>query len=269
MNRYCHTGFSQIRKLYEQHRADVDCALVRSMEIQDTSGMQGEPLPYSLQSDWLITCVILFCFFLICYALRNGRKYLYQHFKDFFKQKERASLFDDAAGSNFRYTLALSCTCCILCGLFIYDYFAYFRPELIHTVPRPFLLGIYVASVLLMVCVKWLVYLFVNWVFFEKEQNTRWITSYFDLLGGCGLVLFPVSLLTVYFDLPSGTFLPIVLFLLVCSKILLFYKCIRNFFNRFYGSLHLILYFCALEIAPLLFLWKGLVYVNNLLILKF
>lgn len=55
----------------------------------------------------------------------------------------------------------------------------------------------------------------------------------------------------------------------ISFKILLFYKCIRNFFNHFHGILHLILYFCTLEIIPLLFLWKGLIYINNIFILKF
>ncbi len=47
------------------------------------------------------------------------------------------------------------------------------------------------------------------------------------------------------------------------------YKCIRNFFPHIHGSFHLILYFCALEIVPDLFLWKGIGFINNVLILKF
>ncbi|MCF2576759.1 DUF4271 domain-containing protein, partial [Phocaeicola barnesiae] len=43
----------------------------------------------------------------------------------------------------------------------------------------------------------------------------------------------------------------------------------RNFFPHIHGSFHLILYFCALEIVPDLFLWKGIGFINNVLILKF
>ena len=269
MNGYCHTGFTQIKILYEQHREEMDSTLVRSMEAINASGMQGEPLPYSLRADWPVTCMMLLCFFLTVYAIRNGRKYLYQHARDFFKQKDRAGLFDDFSSSDSRYALALSGVCCISYGLFIYDYFTGTQTELLYTVPHLSLLGIYLGCVILLVCMKWLSYRFVNWIFFEKERNARWITSYFDLTGGCGLALFPVSLVMIYFDLPVRISLHAVLFLLVCSKILLFYKSIRNFFNHFHGTLHLILYFCALEIAPLLFLWKGLGYINNLLILNF
>ncbi|MBP3663762.1 MAG: DUF4271 domain-containing protein, partial [Tyzzerella sp.] len=48
----------------------------------------------------------------------------------------------------------------------------------------------------------------------------------------------------------------------------LFWKCFCNFFEKFYGALHLILYFCALEIMPDLILWKGIEMMNNNLILN-
>ena len=259
MNEYRHTICEQ---------TDSNASL-RSVEMKDISGMQGEALPYSLRTDWPITCVIFFCFFLIIYAIRNGKKYLYQHFKDFFRQKDRAGLFDVTSGSDFKYTVALSGVCCISCGIFLFDYFTDTQAKLLQNVPHLLLLSIYAASVLALMCVKWIFYNLVNWTFFEKSQRKRWIVSYFDLSGACGLALFSLALVTVYFDLPLKTSLTFVLSVLACSKILLFYKSIRNFFNHFHGVLHLILYFCALEIAPLLFLWKGLGYINNLLILNF
>ena len=265
----CHIGFSQLHELYEQHVEETDSALVRSMEVREASGMAGEPLPYLMRADWPVSCVTLCCFFLIIYAVRNGRKYLYQHFKDFFRQKDRAGLFDDSSNSDFRYTLALSCVFTVSAGIFIFDYFTETNPRLLHTLPHTWLLGIYLGSMFALVSIKWISYRFINWIFFEREQNKRWITAYFDLLGGCGLILYSAALLAVYLDLNAYISYTIVLSIAACSKILLFYKSFRNFFKHFHGILHLILYFCALEIAPLLFLWKGLGYVNDLLILNF
>lgn len=93
--------------------------------------------------------------------------------------------------------------------------------------------------------------------------------AFFDILVGAGFLLFPLVLLAVYFDLNANTAKILIFIILGFTKIMLFYKCIRNFFNHFHGILHLILYFCTLEIIPLLFLWKGLIYINNILILKF
>lgn len=93
--------------------------------------------------------------------------------------------------------------------------------------------------------------------------------AFFDILVGAGFLLFPLVLLAVYFDLNANTAKILIFIILGFTKIMLFYKCIRNFFPHIHGSFHLILYFCALEIVPDLFLWKGIGFINNVLILKF
>ena len=90
-----------------------------------------------------------------------------------------------------------------------------------------------------------------------------------DLQIGTGVLLFPVVLLIVYFDLKPDIAKTLVVIILCFAKILLFYKCIKNFFNHFHGCLHLILYFCTLEIIPDLLLWKGINYISHILILNF
>ena len=108
-----------------------------------------------------------------------------------------------------------------------------------------------------------------DWIFFDKERNKYWIQTYFDLVSGASFLLFPVVLLIIYFNLGIQTSKTLIIFLLVFAKILLFYKSIRNFFKHVYGFLHFILYFCALEIIPLILFWKGITYINNILVLKF
>lgn len=266
MSKICHTGFSQVQRLCG---VQTDEASVQGIETVNTSGMQGEPLPYSLRTDWAVTGVIFFCFFLTIYAIRNGGKILYHNFKNLFRNRKRSNMFDGISTSYFRYTLALSCVYCIVSGTVIYDYLTDLSPELLRKTPHILLLGIYVSCIMLIVCVKWFLYRFVNWVFFEKNQNDGWISSYFTILGACGLVQSPFILVMFCLDLSPAISLRFVAFTLICSKILLFYKSVRNFFNHFHVVLHLILYFCTLEIAPLLFLWKGLGYINDILILKF
>lgn len=269
MNKVCHIGFSQIQELYEQHVKEIDNALLHSKEMRCTTGMPGEPLPYQLRTDLPITCVVFLCFFLIIYALKNGKKYLHQHLKTFFRQKERAGLFDETSNFDLRYTLSLGGISCISASLFVYDFFSKTNNFLFQVVPHSIILLVYIACMLLTVSGKACLYQLVNWVFFDKEKNKTWISAYFDFLCGAAFILFPLTLLIVYFNLDFNFSKTFVLIVVICFKILLFYKCIRNFFNHFHGILHLILYFCTLEIIPLLFLWKGLIYINNILILNF
>ncbi len=81
MNDVCRTGFREIQQLEQEQQARLDSALIRSMQPDREAGMQGEPLPYLLRSDWLVTLCLFLCFLLYSYALRNGKKYLAQRFR--------------------------------------------------------------------------------------------------------------------------------------------------------------------------------------------
>ena len=64
MNKFCHTGFSQIQELYNQHVEQIDSALQHCKETPCTNGMAGEPIPYQLRNDFAVTGIVFLCFFL-------------------------------------------------------------------------------------------------------------------------------------------------------------------------------------------------------------
>lgn len=202
------------------------------------------------------------------YSLKNGKKYVLQRIKALFQYKERFSLFDDATTSSNRYVFTLTIISCVLSGLYIYEYISETDFMLIRSVSNGLMLGIYIGMSLFYISFKWVAYQFVNWIFFDKERNNYWTQTYFDLVSGISFLLFPVMLLIIYFNLGIQTSKVLIVFLLLFAKILLFYKSIRNFFKHVYGFLHFILYFCALEIIPLILFWKGITYINNILVLK-
>ena len=178
-------------------------------------------------------------------------------------------MFVDTTASDVRYTLVLILQTCILSGFCVYDYFSDHDLLLFRTVPHCLLLSIYIGYVVFFFVIKWLLYSFVNWIFFNKTRNIIWLESYFNVVIGAGFLLFPIVLLIVYFDLSPQIAPYFIGFVIIIAKILLFYKCFSNFFNKFYGAFHLILYFCALEILPDFVLWKGIILANNILVLNF
>ena len=270
MSETCHPGIAYILRLYTEEQSRVDTALTnRVCHTAKEDGMSGIPLPYLLRSDWMVTGILFLCFILASYVLAHGKKHLEQQFKNFALSKERASLFDDTTASDVRYTLALIFQTCILSGFCVYDYFSDRDPVLFGRVPHYLLLSIYIGYILLFFVVKWLSYSVINWIFFNKTRNVIWLESYFNVVIGAGFLLFPIVLLIVYFDLSPQIAPYFIGFVLIIAKILLFYKCFSNFFHRFYGAFHLILYFCALEILPDLVLWKGIILANNILVLNF
>ena len=238
------------------------------LSILLTSGMKGEPMPYLLRSEWMITGILFLCLIIISYIASKGKKHLQNQLKSIFTTRERANLFDEATGSDIRYTFALIVNACIMLGICIYHYAIHLTPQLLKASNHFVLLGLFILISFIYMTAKWGVYKTINWVFFEKSRNSLWTISYFNVIIWLGLILLPVILLTVYFGLTTRISFFFMAFAIISAKILLFWKCFNNFFNKIHGFFHLILYFCALEILPDLILWKGILISCNKLILN-
>ena len=186
-------------------------------------GTEGIPIPYSPRMDDGITVVLLCCFFLSAYVLSRSRKFLLQLVKDFLLHRERTSIFATSTAADMRYLLLLILQTCILAGVCIFNYFNDIQPELVHHVPPGLLLGIYIGMCLLYLCLKWMLYSFLGWIFFDESVTTLWLESYSTLLYYLGFALFPFALFIVYFDLSLQLTIIIGLILAFFAKILMLY----------------------------------------------
>ena len=233
------------------------------------SGFEGTPIPYSPRTDDAIALTLLACFFLSSIALARGKKFLSQQVKDFVLHRERTSIFDSSTAADMRYLLVLVVQTCVLSGITFFNYFHDTSPALMNSVSPLLLLGIYVGSCLSYFLLKWLLYMFIGWTFFDKNRTNIWLESYSTLIYYAGFALFPFVLFLVYFDLSLTNLLIIGTIILIFAKILMFYKWIKLFFHQFGALFLLILYFCALEIVPCLLLYQGMIQMNNILLIKF
>ena len=128
------------------------------------------------------------------------------------------------------------------------------------------LLGVSTGICLIYYMLKIGVCSFVNSTFFTRDKCERWSEAYMLTVLALGLSLFPVALLVVYFDLSFSHLTMLAFGLLAVDKLLLMYKTYTIFFRYTLGWVHLILYFCTLEITPLLILWRALTYANSFLL---
>ncbi|MDR0989637.1 MAG: DUF4271 domain-containing protein [Prevotellaceae bacterium] len=231
-------------------------------------GIEGIPIPYSPRLDDGILLLLLFCFLLSAYALARSQRLLVQLAKNFLLNRERISIFANFTSADMRYQVVLILQTCLLCGLCLFLYFIRARPALIADAPPYRLLFFYVAACATYLLMKWLVYTLLGWIFFDKAKIAHWMESYSTLLYYLGLVLFPLALMLIYFNLPLQTAAIIGLSVLILMKILIFYKWLKLFCQSWYGCLLLIVYFCALEMIPYLMIYQGLLQLNDYLILK-
>ena len=252
-------------------KADTDSLqLVDLHAVQEVdSGFEGTPISYSPRTDDAIALTLLACFFLSSIALARGKRFLSQQVKDFVLHRERTSIFDSSTAADVRYLLVLVLQTCVLSGITFLNYFHDTSPTLMNQVSPLLLLGIYVGFCLAYFLLKWLIYMFLGWTFFDKNKTNIWLESYSALIYYVGFALFPFVLFLVYFDLSLTNLVIIGSIILIFTKILMFYKWIKLFFHQFSGLFLLILYFCALEIVPCLLLYQGMIQMNNILLIKF
>ena len=252
-------------------KADSDSLQLADLHaVQEVdSGFEGTPISYSPRTDDAIALTLLVCFFLSSIALARGKKFLSQQVKDFVLHRERTSIFDSSTAADVRYLLVLVLQTCVLSGITFVNYFHDTCPALMDHVSSLLLLGIYVGFCLAYFLLKWLLYMFLGWTFFDKNKTNIWLESYSALIYYVGFALFPFVLFLVYFDLSLTNLVIIGSIILIFTKILMFDKWIMLFFHQFSGLFLLILYFCALEIVPCLLLYQGMIQMNNILLIKF
>lgn len=252
-------------------KADSDSLQLADLHaVQEVdSGFEGTPISYSPRTDDAIALTLLVCFFLSSIALARGKKFLSQQVKDFVLHRERTSIFDSSTAADVRYLLVLVLQTCVLSGITFLNYFHDTCPALMDHVSSLLLLGIYVGFCLAYFLLKWLLYMFLGWTFFDKNKTNIWLELYSALIYYVGFALFPFVLFLVYFDLSLTNLVIIGSIILIFTKILMFYKWIKLFFHQFSGLFLLILYFCALEIVPCLLLYQGMIQMNNILLIKF
>ncbi len=109
---------------------------------------------------------------------------------------------------------------------------------------------------------------FVNWVFFRQEKTLTWERSFTFIYVLESMLFLAFSLVMVYLPISHEEGL----FLAICSvvivKILQLFKTYQIFFPKMYGTLHLIVYFCTLELMPLLALQQVLAFADRLSVIR-
>jgi len=99
---------------------------------------------------------------------------------------------------------------------------------------------------------------FINWIFFQKEKNFTWQRANTFLVTMEAMFFLVLALVVEYLPIPAEEVLIMSLILVVIVKILLLFKTYQIFFPKMYGTLHLFVYFCTLELVPLLALQQVL-----------
>ena len=232
-------------------------------------GESGDPLPYSVGTDSLVITFFLLGLVLMMLAFSYSGKFIRRHLKGFFHyEKARTTAVPDTDAEIrglfllvFNTALVLGVGSYLFVSMRGYDGFLFFSSQA-H-------LCLYIGVVMVYFLLKMAAYLFIDWVFFDKKKNLQWHKSLLLLTALEGVLLYPMVLVLPYVSIPSLVVLVYVGIVVILAKILSFYKAFIIFFRRRGSLLQIFLYFCALEMMPLVVLYGVMAFFNDYLKINF
>jgi hypothetical protein len=152
---------------------------------------------------------------------------------------------------------------CLLYGLLYYFYTTHFIANTFILSSEYILLAIFGGTILGYFAIRIVLYSIVNNIFFNNKKNLHFLGSQLLISSLEGVALFPLVLLVAYFQFSLQNAIYYAATILILAKILTFYKSYAIFFNQKGGFLQIFLYFCALEMIPLMMLWSGLLVITE------
>ena len=208
--------------------------------------------------EWVVGLSLLL-FAILAVIVYHGRDYIASKLKDFFSSERQFNGVNapQPVGEVRNTFLLLSVTAVSLAFIWL-DNVA-MLPDVRHRhIPLPLLLCAIYAACMAIFYFKALLYRMVNGVFFSREQGEQWMSAYFLLTSLLAFAVFPISQVEIFVPRYSQKVAFCLLFLLIIYEILLFFKCYANFKTKKYGYLLIFLYFCSVELVPLLICWHFL-----------
>jgi hypothetical protein len=228
-------------------------------------GIAGDPVPYSVRTDNVLTPLLIFGVLMLMYSVRRSSRLFAFQLRNFFHTVRTDSSIQRETAAEKRYLLYMDVYTAVILGLMFFFYSKAYIAETYVTYSEYSLMAIFVGIAMGYFVFEYLLQKLVNNIFFSQHANELWSTSKFLVTAIAGVLLTPMLLLMAYFGLSIENSLIYTLSIVVFVKILLIYKSFIIFFQKTGDFLQNFLYFCALEIVPPLLIWGILVYVANFL----
>lgn len=232
-------------------------------------GVAGDPVPYGIARDNVITALLIFCFILAAVAYAKSKRFILKQAKDFFRppHSEKTTAMTETS-SELRFQFFLVLQSCLLFAL-VYFFYVQIRVTDTFVIDQYQVIGVFALIILAYIVVKAAAYWLSGWVFFDRRRNDMWMKSFLFLVAMEGVCIFPVVMLQAYFEMPVEATLIGSGAVLALFKLLALYKTYIIFFRRTGNSLQIFLYFCTLELLPLATLLGTLAMMGNYLKVNF
>lgn len=217
-------------------------------------GIDGASRQTGIGRDSGILTILVLLFVFLALNVRNSRHMFSHFFDELGSFKDRNNAFDEHTSNETRLTLLLIGQFIVCAGILLY--------VTVTVESRPDDIGIFtgVARTSGLMAAYYIfqlaAYNTVGYIFTSTERRSAWIAGFNASQSMLGIALIIPVLLAVFYPAADKAVIVIAASLYFIARLLFIVKGFRIFFINFSSLLYFILYLCALEIIPVLFVYK-------------
>ena len=223
---------------------------------QHTPGVPGIPNNQKLSGSDIVTSLVLVCFFVTMTFLSVSRSYISVQTKKFFGKITDRGSFTAETINEVKLNIYFVIQTCIFFSIITYILsssvidFSKLKIPSITIIPAATLVF------LIYFAFKFILYIITDVVFNKDNKNGRHHTDDICyIITAQGMLLLPLLLLVATTGIDTYTLVIYVASVIVFAKLIAFYKAFGTFSGHYKKILQIILYFCALEMTPLMSLY--------------
>ena len=207
----------------------------------------------SNSNDYGLTVFILVVFLIFVFTFNRSHNIFVNLFKDLFSDKKSRSFTNEQSFATTRSRLLLIINSLLIEG-FIFSKLILSLD--IHHLKTSYSWAIGIALSLAYYIFQIITNNVISYIYIHKQRKGNITKSINNIYIIKSLLLFILSVLTIYTDISINFTLYYCIATLFISKVLFIYRSVKLFFSGIYQIIYVVLYLCALEIAPLFILYK-------------
>lgn len=220
---------------------------------EGASGVFGIPVSGDITQNDIVTSLVLVCFFITMTFISVSRNYIGRQTKKFFGKITARDTFTAETINEVKLNIYFVFQTCLIFSILTYI-FATSAVD-VSQLEFPLILVIPAATILYLLyfVLKLFLYTVTDIVFSDGSKTKRQHTDDLCYITTVqGLLLFPALLLAISTGIDTTDAAIYVAVVIVFAKLIAFYKTFSTFSGHYKMFLQIILYFCALEVVPLM-----------------
>lgn len=226
-----------------------------------TSGMEAVPRPQMPGNDTGVMAMLMALLMLLALNCRNYATFFKIFTADLLKVRERDNIFDDHTLSETRMIISLLMSLCVCEGILLFSVTSAQGAAL--PASMPVCMAALTVAAGIYYCWQFAAYASVGYLFTAPWLAKQWLRGFNASQALLGLFLLIPAMGVLFRPEATDGFLIASGVLYVTARLIFIGKGFKIFYHNSFSLIYFILYLCTLEIVPLIFIYRGVLFLRG------